>query len=101
MGGVWTALYLSGPAGEGPVREPASRSAEPARPGAEPPAPGKPSPRQHSEVPMMILGVVLVGTQLVSLFSEARFSPHEMTQAHRQSAARWLQKVLDDLRSRQ
>ncbi|OHU30391.1 hypothetical protein BKG76_01045 [Mycobacteroides franklinii] len=41
------------------------------------------------------------GTQLVSLFSEARFSPHEMTQADRQSAARWLQTVLDDLRSRQ
>ncbi|WP_100492975.1 DUF4129 domain-containing protein [Mycobacteroides abscessus] len=202
MGGVWTALYLSGPAGEGPVREPASRSAEPTRPGTEPPAPGKPSPRRYSEVPMMILGVVLVGiaaavfvlrrhepdapdgstgqpaepdaapttprslvhlvelglaevaepgrdpraaiiacyaameqgltaapeaaplesdtpsevlqravhigalqsqagTQLVSLFSEARFSPHEMTQAHRQSAARWLQDVVDDLRSRQ
>lgn len=41
------------------------------------------------------------GTQLVSLFSEARFSPHEMTQAHRQSAAQWLQDVVDDLRSRQ
>lgn len=41
------------------------------------------------------------GTQLVALFSEARFSPHEMTQAHRQSAARWLQDVVDDLRSRQ
>ncbi|AMT70629.1 DUF4129 domain-containing protein [Mycobacteroides immunogenum] len=41
------------------------------------------------------------GTRLVSLFSEARFSPHEMTQADRQAAARWLQAVLDDLRSRQ
>jgi hypothetical protein len=41
------------------------------------------------------------GTQLVSLFSEARFSPHQMTQTDRESAARWLQTVLDDLRSRQ
>lgn len=41
------------------------------------------------------------GTQLVSLFSEARFSPHQMTQSDRESAVRWLQSVLDDLRSRQ
>ncbi|MFA4083795.1 DUF4129 domain-containing protein [Mycobacteroides salmoniphilum] len=41
------------------------------------------------------------GTQLVSLFSEARFSPHQMTQTDRESAVRWLQNVLDDLRSRQ
>lgn len=40
------------------------------------------------------------GTQLVSLFSEARFSPHRMTQADRESAAQWLRVVLDDLRSR-
>lgn len=40
------------------------------------------------------------GTQLVSLFSEARFSPHRMTQTDRESAVRWLQTVLDDLRSR-
>ena len=41
------------------------------------------------------------GTQLVSLFSEARFSPHQMTHTDRESAVRWLQNVLDDLRSRQ
>ncbi|QCH23448.1 DUF4129 domain-containing protein [Mycobacteroides salmoniphilum] len=40
------------------------------------------------------------GTELVSLFSEARFSPHQMTQTDRESAVRWLQNVLDDLRSR-
>ncbi|MUM15980.1 DUF4129 domain-containing protein [Mycobacterium sp. CBMA271] len=40
------------------------------------------------------------GTQLVALFSEARFSPHQMTQTDRESATQCLQTVLDDLRSR-
>jgi membrane protease YdiL (CAAX protease family) len=38
--------------------------------------------------------------QLVELFTEARFSPHEMTEKHRESAVAWLRIVLDDLRSR-
>jgi hypothetical protein len=38
--------------------------------------------------------------QLVELFTEARFSPHRMTEKHRESAVEWLGLVLDDLRSR-
>lgn len=38
-------------------------------------------------------------TQLVDLFDEARFSPHVMTEAHRDAAVRVLQRVLDELRS--
>jgi hypothetical protein len=38
--------------------------------------------------------------QLVGLFTEARFSPHRMTEKHRESAVEWLRIVLDDLRSR-
>jgi hypothetical protein len=37
---------------------------------------------------------------LVGLFTEARFSPHRMTEKHRESAVEWLRLVLDDLRSR-
>lgn len=36
--------------------------------------------------------------QLVALFAEARFSPHEMTEAQRESAETLLRQVLDDLR---
>lgn len=38
-------------------------------------------------------------TQLVDLFDEARFSPHVMTEAHRDAAMRVLQRVLGELRS--
>jgi Domain of unknown function (DUF4129) len=38
-------------------------------------------------------------TQLVDLFDEARFSPHVMTEAHRDEAVRVLQQVLGELRS--
>ncbi|OJZ75312.1 hypothetical protein BRW65_05780 [Mycobacterium paraffinicum] len=38
--------------------------------------------------------------QLVSLFAEARFSPHVMHEGHRDVAVRVLQLVLDELRSR-
>lgn len=38
-------------------------------------------------------------TELVDLFEEARFSPHVMTEEHREVALRVLQLVLDDLRS--
>jgi len=38
-------------------------------------------------------------TQLVDLFEEARFSPHVMTEAHREVAVRVLSLVLDELRS--
>jgi hypothetical protein len=37
--------------------------------------------------------------ELVNLFEEARFSPHVMSEAHRESALRVLQLVLADLRS--
>ena len=36
--------------------------------------------------------------RLVSLFTEARFSPHDMTEAQRESAEALLRQVLDDLR---
>jgi len=38
--------------------------------------------------------------QLVGLFTEARFSPHRMTEKHRESAMEWLRIVLNDFRSR-
>ena len=38
-------------------------------------------------------------TELVNLFEEARFSPHVMSEAHRESALRVLQLVLAELRS--
>lgn len=38
-------------------------------------------------------------TRLVDLFEEARFSPHVMTEEHRQTAVRVLQLVLAELRS--
>jgi hypothetical protein len=38
-------------------------------------------------------------TELVDLFEEARFSPHVMTEEHREAALRVLRLVLDDLRS--
>ena len=38
-------------------------------------------------------------TQLVDLFDEARFSPHVMTEAHRDAAVRVLQRVLAELRN--
>ncbi|OBB09434.1 hypothetical protein A5662_08720 [Mycobacteriaceae bacterium 1482268.1] len=38
-------------------------------------------------------------TELVELFEEARFSPHVMTEAHRETAMRVLRLVLDELRS--
>jgi hypothetical protein len=38
-------------------------------------------------------------TQLVDLFEEARFSPHVMTEAHRDVAVRVLQRVLGELRA--
>ncbi|HEY6574739.1 MAG TPA: DUF4129 domain-containing protein, partial [Mycobacterium sp.] len=38
-------------------------------------------------------------TQLVDLFDEARFSPHVMTEAHRDAAVRVLQSVLEELRN--
>ena len=38
--------------------------------------------------------------QLVELFDEARFSPHVMTEAHRDTAVRSLELVLGELRSR-
>ena len=38
-------------------------------------------------------------TQLVDLFDEARFSPHVMTEAHRDAAVQVLQRVLAELRS--
>ncbi|MGB6513541.1 MAG: DUF4129 domain-containing protein, partial [Mycobacterium sp.] len=37
--------------------------------------------------------------ELVNLFEEARFSPHVMSEAHRESALRVLQLVLAELRS--
>ena len=37
--------------------------------------------------------------ELVNLFEEARFSPHVMSEAHRESALSMLQLVLADLRS--
>ncbi|GAB11200.1 hypothetical protein GOARA_064_02020 [Gordonia araii NBRC 100433] len=37
---------------------------------------------------------------LVGLFAEARFSPHEMTERHRESAVTWLRMLLDDLGGR-
>jgi hypothetical protein len=37
--------------------------------------------------------------KLVNLFEEARFSPHVMNEAHRESALRVLQLVLAELRS--
>ncbi len=37
--------------------------------------------------------------ELVNLFEEARFSPHVMSEAHRESALGVLQLVLADLRS--
>ena len=40
------------------------------------------------------------GAELVGLFSEARFSPHRMTETHRESAVEWLRVVVNDLRSR-
>jgi hypothetical protein len=39
-------------------------------------------------------------TELVELFEEARFSPHVMTEEHREVAVRVLSLVLDELRSR-
>jgi hypothetical protein len=39
-------------------------------------------------------------TELVDLFEEARFSPHVMTEEHREVAVRVLSLVLDELRSR-
>lgn len=38
-------------------------------------------------------------TELVELFEEARFSPHVMTEQHRETAVRVLRLVLDELRS--
>jgi hypothetical protein len=38
-------------------------------------------------------------SELVNLFEEARFSPHVMSEAHRMSALRVLQLVLEELRS--
>jgi hypothetical protein len=38
-------------------------------------------------------------TQLVDLFDEARFSPHEMNEGHRDAAVAVLTQVLDELRS--
>ncbi len=38
-------------------------------------------------------------TQLVDLFDEARFSPHVMTEAHRDAAVRVLQRVVAELQS--
>jgi uncharacterized membrane protein len=38
-------------------------------------------------------------TELVELFAEARFSPHVMTEEHRETALRALELVLDELRS--
>ena len=38
-------------------------------------------------------------SELVNLFEEARFSPHVMSEAHRESALRVLQLVLAELRS--
>ncbi len=38
-------------------------------------------------------------TELVDLFEEARFSPHVMTEEHRETAVRVLRLVLDELRS--
>ena len=38
-------------------------------------------------------------TQLVDLFDEARFSPHVMTEVHRDAAVQVLQRVLGELRS--
>ena len=38
-------------------------------------------------------------TELVDLFEEARFSPHVMTEEHREVAVRVLSLVLDELRS--
>lgn len=40
------------------------------------------------------------GASLVGLFAEARFSPHQMTEAHRESAVTWLRILLDDLGGR-
>ncbi|MGE2690470.1 DUF4129 domain-containing protein [Mycolicibacterium pulveris] len=39
-------------------------------------------------------------TELVELFEEARFSPHVMTEAHRDAAVRVLHRVLAELRDR-
>jgi hypothetical protein len=38
-------------------------------------------------------------TQLVELFTEARFSPHVMNEGHRDTAVRVLRLVLEELRS--
>jgi hypothetical protein len=40
------------------------------------------------------------GAELVGLFTEARFSPHRMTEKHRESAVEWLRVVVNDIRSR-
>jgi len=40
------------------------------------------------------------GAHLVGLFTEARFSPHRMTEKHRESAVEWLRVVVNDFRSR-
>ena len=38
-------------------------------------------------------------TELVELFTEARFSPHVMNEAHREAAVQALRRVLTELRS--
>ncbi len=40
------------------------------------------------------------GAPLVGLFAEARFSPHRLTEEHRESAVTWLRILLDDLGGR-
>ena len=52
---------------------------------------GGPRRALHAESP---------GAPLVGLFAEARFSPHRLTEEHRESAVTWLQILLDDLGGR-
>ena len=47
----------------------------------------------------MQIGVISAdsATELVELFEEARFSPHVMTEVHRDAAVRVLRRVLAEL----
>ena len=68
-------------------------------------APG--SVPQDSDTPSEVLARAVehhalganTATELVNLFAEARFSPHLMTEEHRETAIRVLHRVLEELRS--
>jgi hypothetical protein len=62
---------------------------------------------QESDTPSEVLARAVehhalgadTATELVDLFEEARFSPHVMTEQHRETAVRVLRLVLTELRS--